>query len=98
MTAPCAEDDPLTWQTGKLTGRLGDVGKAACVGRARIGCAEIVFQTAPGAMNMVGGVARRVSLNVEELDDESRPLDAVGVRLARLGAAGEGEMDIVEAA
>src|SRR5262245_8184189 len=58
---------------------------------------EVALDSPPSAMNVVGGIAGRVLLVIKELDYEGRPLHAVGARLAGLGAAVIGEMNLVEA-
>src|SRR5882757_5735970 len=52
---------------------------------------EIIFQIAPHGVNVIG-----VVLRVIVFDQESRPLDAVVVRLSRLQSAGPGKMDLVQ--
>src|SRR5437588_165595 len=77
------------------SGRKGRPKSAGPGGASIGGEAEVALEVAPAAVDVVGGVAGRVGLDVEELDHEGGPLDAVGVRLAGLGAAGEGEVDLV---
>src|SRR5262245_41748220 len=51
--------------------------------RWRSGCeTKVALVLAPGAVDVVGGVPGRVALFVEELDEEGRAVDAVGVGLA----------------
>ena len=54
--------------------------------------AEIVLEVSPDAVDVVG-----VVLGVVVFDQESRPLDAVVVRLSPLEAAGPREADLVDA-
>ena len=53
--------------------------------------AEVVFEVAPDAMNVVG-----VVLGIVVFDEEGRPLDAVVVGLTEFEAAGPGEADLVD--
>src|SRR5262245_36903835 len=54
--------------------------------------AEIIFEIAPHAVDVV-----RLVLRVVELDHEGRPLDAVVMSLARLESTRPGEADLIEA-
>src|SRR5262245_20536576 len=58
--------------------------------------AEIALQIAPTTVDVIGGISGGVLLDVQELDEEGRSLNVVGVRLAGLlGILGEGEVDLV---
>src|SRR5262249_33054475 len=60
--------------------------------------AEIALEVPPAAMNVIGGITGRVGLDIEELDQERRPLDMVRVRLARFGSfLSEREVNLVQA-
>src|SRR4051794_10515847 len=59
---------------------------------------KVAVNIPPRAVNVVGGVLRGVRLNVEELNDEGWPLDAIGVGFAgSVLLAGVGEVDLVNA-
>src|SRR5205814_1015068 len=58
---------------------------------------EVGREAAPGAVDVVRRVPRRVGLDVQELDHEGWPLDAVAVRLARLRRPGVGEVQVPRA-
>src|SRR5260370_31277827 len=62
-----------------------------------VGNAKVSFGVAPNGVNVVGGILRRIVLDVKEFDDKRRPLDAVGVLFAGLHAAVLGEVDLVKA-
>src|SRR5262249_40094806 len=56
---------------------------------------KISLNVPPGTVNVVGRVATRIGLDVEELDDEGRPLHPIGVGLAWFVLiAGKGEVDL----
>src|ERR1700691_4413428 len=65
---------------------------------SRLALAEIAGDVPPAAVDMVGGVVGAVGLHVEKLNHEGGALHTVGVGLAVLRGASEGEVDLVEAA
>ena len=55
---------------------------------------EVAGHVAPDAVNVVGGIACRVGLRVDELDEERRALDAVVMTDARLQCSRPGETHV----
>src|SRR5262249_22304964 len=62
------------------------------------GHAEIAFEVPPHAVYVVRLVLVRIVLLIQELDEEGRPLNAVGTLLPGFHAALVGEMDLVDPA
>lgn len=58
---------------------------------------EVASQVTVDAMDVVGWVAGRVGLGVDELDQESLSLDAIVVANSRLLGTGPSEADVVPA-
>src|SRR5262249_12283546 len=59
---------------------------------------KVPVEVAPRTVDVIGRVAGRVGLDIEELDDEGWSLHTISVRLARLVVlTGKGELHLVEA-
>ena len=56
---------------------------------------EVAGHVAPDAVNVVGGIAGRVGLRIDELDEERRALDAVVMADARLQRARPSETHVL---
>src|ERR1041385_7277272 len=55
---------------------------------------EVALDAAPAAMNVIRGIAPRVCLDIEELDQERRALHTIRVALARaFRRTGEGKVN-----